>query len=203
MDSQVLIAIISAVSGLAVAAVGAVVKGAVAQRAGTDEDLRAVRAKVYPWVWERSSTIPRWPRPQLSYGELRRFDDQLRSWYFGQEGIPEELRKTPGGLYLSENARERYGELKDLVALTLEAADKGDAVPDRVCEHLQDACSAFRVSLTEDLDTRRKRSVWWALQRRRLHGRQKRMAAERKRNAQAVLKSKPGARSRERLGAPA
>lgn len=48
MDSNVLIAIISAVSGVVVAVIGAVVKGAVAQRAGTDEELRAVRANVYP-----------------------------------------------------------------------------------------------------------------------------------------------------------
>jgi hypothetical protein len=47
--------------------------------------------------------------------------------------------------------------------------DDGDAVPEPVCEHLLDACSAFRFSLAEDLDTRRRRSVWWALERRRLH----------------------------------
>jgi hypothetical protein len=198
VDAEVLIAIISAVSGLAVAAVGAIVRGALAQRAGTDEEMRAVRTKVYPWVWERTSIIPRWPPPELSYEELRTFDDELRGWYFGQERMPEDLRKTPGGLYLSENARQRYGELKDLMALTVDAANN-DAVPSSVCEHLLQACSAFRNALTEDLDTRRKRSVWWSIQRRRLHRRQKQEADKRRHEVKALLKSESDAGSRQRL----
>lgn len=154
-------------------------------------------------MWERTSIIPRWPGPDLSYEELRTFDDELRGWYFGRDAMPEDLRKTPGGLYVSENARERYGELKQLVALTLDAAGNGDAVPDPICEHLLDACSAFRYSLTEDLDTRRKPSVWWAIKRRRIHRRQRREAAERKHKAQQQLKSASDARSQRRLAAPA
>jgi hypothetical protein len=202
-DAEVTVAIISAVSGLAVAAVGAVVRGALAQRAGTDEELRKVRTEVYPWIWERTSIIPRWPRPELSYQQLRTFDDELRGWYFGQEEVLEDLRKTPGGLYLSENSRERYGELKDLIALTLVAAENEGAVPNPVCEHLLQACTALRNALTEDLDTRRKRSVWWSIERRRLHRRQKREAERRKQDVKALLKSESEARSGQRLDAPA
>lgn len=183
MDSQTLIAIISAASALAVATVGAVVKGAVTQRAGKDEELRGTRVKTYPSVWRLTAAASTWPHVELSYRDLDGLHHDLRRWYYGLDDELPDLKENPGGLYLSENARTRYEEMQELIHLSLAAAADKDDVTDDVYEDLRAALSAFRTALTEDLDTRRKRSVWWAVTLRRRHRAQAVKAADRKRRA--------------------
>ncbi len=193
MDSEVLIALIGLVSGLTVATVGAVVKGALEQRATTDEDLRAVRLKTYPWMWRRTATVSWWPSGRsLSYDELKRLHLDLRAWYFGLDEVPgAPMTETPGGLYLSENGKDRYGELQTLIDLSLHVLVGERTVPDddQTYKDLRDSCSAFRTALTEDLETRRKRSVVRAFTLWRFHREQKSDAEER--NARTSARSSP------------
>jgi hypothetical protein len=170
VDSQTVTAIISAAGGLAVATAGAIVKGALAQRAGLDEELRDTRTKLYPSVWRSTGATSRWPKSELTWGRIRAFHEGLRDWYYG-EVHHAAADATPGGLYLSRNSQKRYREMQHLIACVLLDADARDnqLVPQEYYELVSDACSAFRTALTEDLETRRKRSVWWAIDMRRQH----------------------------------
>ncbi len=186
MDSQTATALISAAAGLGVATIGAIVKGGLAQRAGLDESLRDARTKLYPTAWHGTGAISLWPKADLTWGDLRTLQHDLRDWYFGGERPVGSAYDGPAGLYLSTNAQLRYREMQHLIGLWLQAAKhEHELVPDEVYEALRNECSAFRTALTEDLETRRKRSVWWAIQTRRLHHKQKREAATRVRAAPA------------------
>lgn len=167
MDNSVGIAI-SAIAGIAAATLGATVKGFLDRRAATDEELRSVRVEAYPPVWRLTSALSFRPGARLTYWELRSLDGELHDWYYGT-----------GGLYLSENARARFGDLRNLIRARLKNMDGEEAVPGFVYEDLRDASSSFRTSLAEDLETRRKRAFWWALALFRRHRLQKRAAAER------------------------
>ena len=175
MDSAALIA---GIAGLATATVGASVKGYLDRRADTDEELRSVRVKVYPPVWRLTSDLSPRPRAPLTYSKLRSLDDELHDWYYGT-GSHSSLERSPGGLYLSENARARYGDFRDLIQARLKNMDGEEAVPGFVYEGLKNASSAFRTSLAEDLETRRKRAFWSAFALYRRHRSQKRAAAAR------------------------
>jgi len=50
--------------------------------------------------------------------------------------------------------------------------EAADYLSPETYKDLADTCSAFRTSLTEDLETRRQRSLWWVVARWRLHRRQ-------------------------------
>jgi hypothetical protein len=170
VDSQTVTAIISAAGGLAVATAGAIVKGALAQRAGLDEELRDTRTKLYPSVWRSTGATSRWPKSELTWGRIRALHESLRDWYYG-EVHHAAADETPGGLYLSRNSQKRYREMQHLIACVSSDADEHDdqLVPLDYYTLVGDACSAFRTALTEDLETRRKRSVWWAIDMRRQH----------------------------------
>jgi hypothetical protein len=175
---NVAIAIISATAGLATATLGATVKGYLDRRADTDDELRSVRIKAYPPVWTLTSALSFRPDARLTYSELRALDRELHDWYYGT-GSQSGLQESPGGLYLSENARARYGDLRNLINARLKNADAEEAVPGFVYDDLRDASSSFRTSLAEDLETRRKRAFWSALGLHRRHRVQERAAAER------------------------
>lgn len=69
----------------------------------------------------------------------------------------------------------RYREMQRLIGISLGAATADDElVPKDVYDELRDECSAFRTALTEDLETRRKRAVWWTIQTRWQHRTQRR-----------------------------
>ena len=155
-------------------------KGALDQRAGLDEALRDIRTKLYGKAWQSTGLISLWPKPDLTWGDVRAMQGDLRAWYFGDAGSAGAADESPGGLYLSRNAQVRYREMQQLIGLSLGSVkDDGEFVPKEVYEDLRDECSAFRTALTEDLETRRKRSVWWTIQTRSQHRTQKRKAAER------------------------
>jgi hypothetical protein len=169
---------ISAIAGIAAATLAAVVKGYLDRRAGTDEELRSVRVKAYPPVWRLTSALSFRPGARLTYSELRSLDRGLHDWYYGT-GAHSSLQESPGGLYLSENSRARYGNLRDLINARLKNMDGEKDVPGFVYKDLRAAASSFRTSLAEDLETRQKRAFWRALELRRRHLRQERAAAER------------------------
>jgi Holliday junction resolvase-like predicted endonuclease len=154
----------AAMIGLLVGAAGAWVKAVLAIREKVGEELRARRLATYPAVWRESAVLSYWPPAKLTYEDLAALNLRLRAWYF-----------TIGGLYLSENSRQRYGELKELICADLEhwgaVEVEGELGRERYSD-LAKTCSAFRTALTEDLQTRRQRSVWWTLTRWRLHKKQ-------------------------------
>lgn len=184
LDSQTRIAVISAVGGLAVATIGAIVKGALAQRAGLDEALRDVRTKLYRTAWRSTGLISLWPKSDLTWGGLRAIHKSLKAWYFGDGGSAGDAEESPGGLYLSGNAQVRYREMQRLIGLSLAPAkDDHELVPKDVYDDLREECSAFRTALTEDLETRRKRAILWTIHARWRHRTEKRDSAARARSA--------------------
>jgi hypothetical protein len=155
--------ILAALTGLVVGAAGAWVKAVLAIRAKVNEELRARRLAAYPPVYRLSSALSFWPPAELTGDELLDLNLRLRAWYF-----------TTGGLFLSENSRTRYGELKQLICAHLdELEDRAAPVPRPVYQDLADTCSAFRTALTEDLETRRQRSLWFVAVQARRHRRQR------------------------------
>jgi hypothetical protein len=170
------VALITATAALVSGLVTAAVTGWLAGRAKVAEELRELRLSFYPPVWKRTSILSRWPRTNATYADLERLHLDLRRWYFGL-----------GGVVLSENARARYGELQELAGTHLERdeAEPAEELKEETYAALMTLGSAFRTALTEDLESRRQRSLWWTIHRGRLHGRQRRAAERLRRNAEA------------------
>ena len=157
--------IVAGLIGAAATAILAILNRYLTSKTQVAEEVREARLDCYPPLWKLTSLVSVWPRSDPSSEDLRALHLALRRWYY-----------TDGGLYMSENARDRYGEVQKLLALMVagsasrpQAAAPGvsdDAYPD-----LQDTCSALRSALTEDLETRAQRSVlrsihlvgrhWW------------------------------------------
>lgn len=109
-----------------------------------DTDLRTRRIDVYSELWEKTGTLPLWPRNrELRYADLQNLNLAFRDWYFKK-----------GGIYLSRNAREAYGELQRHLVSVL-AASSDSLVTDSDYESIQKKCSALRAELTKDLLSRR------------------------------------------------
>ncbi|GEM_PF-1735952 len=119
-------------------------KSTLAFTSAVDTDLRTRRIEVYSELWEKSGTLPLWPRNRdLSYTDLQNLALAFRDWYFKK-----------GGIYLSRNAREAYGELQKHLTSVLSASSEG-LVTDSDYESIQKKCSALRTELTTDLLSRR------------------------------------------------
>jgi hypothetical protein len=137
--------------------------------------MRQLRLHSYPLLWQLTSSFSRWPRMTNTYADLEEFHRWFRSWYY-----------EVGGLHLSENSRARYGEAQELMAAHL-GAPEGQAmpvqplrpIPDDVYGGLLEACSALRTGLTEDLESRRQRSVLYNISLAAQHRKQKQNAAKR------------------------
>jgi hypothetical protein len=115
-----------------------------------------------------------------TYTDLEEFHRWFRSWYY-----------EAGGLHLSENSRARYGEVQELMAAHLRVpegqampAQSSGPLPDDVYGGLMEACSALRTALTEDLESRRQRSVLHSISLAARHRKQRRGAAKRLTKAQ-------------------
>lgn len=159
MSGQASLAVITTILGLLTAAILALVNSWISARAGVDENLRSQRLEVYPTLWSSTEVFSYWPRAELTRGGLEELHRALRSWYY-----------TKGGLFMSELARARYGDVQKLIATLL--AHNGDSadvlVPDSYTD-LADTASALRTALTEDLDTRRRKSLLESWRRSRQH----------------------------------
>jgi len=165
MPHDVVLALITAVVGLVTAAVLALVNSWISARAGVDENLREKRLAVYPALWTASAAFSRWPEQTATRASLEALHDRLRIWYYDE-----------GGLFLSTVARARYGDVQELIAALVAAPGHADG---RLNHHryadLRDTASALRTALTEDLDTRRRRSI---MDQRRRHSRHKNFHAQ-------------------------
>jgi hypothetical protein len=163
-------AIIGAI-GVAFGGATAYIQGALSARAKTGEELRERRMEAYPLVWHETSALSRYPAAELTLADLKELHLAFRSWYF-----------TTGGLFLSERSRDRYGEVQELLGAYLykrRQDDQTDFVDLHDYEAIAETCSVFRTALTEDLATRRQRSLLWAIGRWRWHRAKQREARRR------------------------
>ncbi len=177
LDAPTTVALISAAAALGGGAITATINGWLGGREKVVEGLRTLRLHVYPSVWRRTSVLSRWPHTNVSYAGLERLHLDLRTWYY-----------NVGGLYLSENARARYGDLQELLAAHLRSVQgqPAAAISPATYADLSQVASVFRSALTEDLDSRRQRSILLTLRRSRSHRRQARDARTRLRAATAA-----------------
>lgn len=159
MSAQVWLAIITGLLGLLTAGFLALLNAWISARAGVDEILRSQRLALYPKLWSTTAAISRWPRVDVTRGSLDELHLALRSWYYAK-----------GGLFLSESARARYGDVQELIdTLLTHTGDPADfLVPDEYTALMQTA-SALRTALTQDLDTRRRKSFLENRRRARWH----------------------------------
>jgi hypothetical protein len=171
MDTWTVVLITSA-SGLVSGVVGAGVNTWLANRSKVTEELRDQRLKAYPDVWERTGRFARWPRNSVTYAALDEFHRELRTWYF-----------HVGGLYMSENARGRYGRMQELVAAHCAVEESHASLPPDAYADIMETCSEFRTALTEDLESRRQGSLVYSLQKAREHRRMDASARSRLRRA--------------------
>ena len=146
MSSEAVIGLVGVLGGGVLASV---VSGWLGSRAQVAEELREQRLEAYPKVWRKTSIVSRWPRrAETTYDGVRAFHRELRTWYF-----------ETGGLFMSANARGRYGHVQDVVEVLAESSEADVQLTTEHYDALRDACSAFRNALTEDLESRRQRSL--------------------------------------------
>lgn len=151
MSHDATLAIAAPLLGLVAAAALALINNWINARAGVDENLRTQRLEQYPALWAATAVASRWPRVAVNRDSLEDLRRTLRSWYYQQ-----------GGLVLSEQARARYGDIQELIAAYLASEDGGDATdvlaPNSYTD-LMDTATALRTALTQDRDTRRRKSA--------------------------------------------
>jgi hypothetical protein len=151
--------LLGAIIGLAVAAVLAIINSMLTDRQKVAEGVRDQRIRTYPAAWERTGVVSRWPHTDATRAHASRLHLDLRRWYY-----------SGGGLFLSEDARERYEHLQ----VVLEAIVAQD--PDRPLEGYDDLLEAahwFRLGLADDLRIRHQTNMittWRAKRRRRAQG---------------------------------
>lgn len=161
--------------GVAGTVLGAVITGALATRARVNDDMRQLRLGAYPSLWELTSCFSKWPTTPMSYSELREFLDSFRAWYY-----------QSGGLYLSINSQDRYGEVHELMVACF-GTREGEAVPapppgeipEATYRAVREAVSTLRFALTEDLESRRQRSLVLRIAMAIEHREQRRRAVDR------------------------
>lgn len=180
MSHDVSLAVLTGILGVVSASIAALLAAAVKARQDVDEGLRAKRLDVYPALWLDTGFAPRWPKAEVTYAGLAVLHATLRNWYY-----------ATGGLYLSEDARARYGDVQELIAALLaahahEAADL--AITGEDYDDLKETLSDLRTALTQDLETRRKRSFVESLRRQRWH---EKTHAEAEERIEAVRDGRP------------
>lgn len=139
MDASITSPVVAAIAGIVVASSVALVKAAIASRGQENEELRTLRLKVYPAVWRLTSMVPRWPQADPTYRDLWRLHLEPRTWYYDS-----------GGLYLSENARTRYGEMQELLDAYLDGHGRADETP---VAHLASVASSTESPYQALMDT--------------------------------------------------
>ena len=117
------------------------------------KELIEIRRTAYAQLWRSTGELPRWPRDRgYTYASLATLSAVFRTWYF-----------ETGGMYLSRDARERYGAMQQAISDVLEARTGAAPGSTPTDEPLSDfdydlvlaRCSALRSELTDDLLSRR------------------------------------------------
>ena len=122
---------------------------------GVDTDLRTQRIPSYQKLWTLTQVLPRWPRPpQVTYGQLVKFSENLRTWYF-----------TVGGWLLSEDAKDAYLAVQEAMWDSkdsplgkydaLASIPSTEPITPKEYTAVMEKCSELRTRLTMDLESRR------------------------------------------------
>src|SRR5262245_9120640 len=171
-------AAVALVSGLITTAV----TGWLSARAKVSEELRELRLTEYPPLWKRTSIVSRHPQTNASYDDLKGLHFDLRQWYYGL-----------GGVAMSKRSRDRFMELQKLIGTHLARdanTEKSELEPDTY-EGVRELASALRTGLTDDLESRRQRSLLWTFGRWLDHRRLKKQAAGYQRAAEGRGQTQP------------
>jgi hypothetical protein len=144
--------ILSGAIGLAAGAGLATLKYALAQRARLHEDLWGRRLDPYRQAWALTSQFSRWPRQSPTKEDLDSLHEQFRRWFYGD-----------GGILMSSRARARYTYVQEGLEALCRRLTGEAHVDDADYDAMTEIMSGFRAALTGDLESRRKRSIIWAL----------------------------------------
>jgi len=134
-------------------------KAALQMTSTVDLDLRQRRIAAYEALWKHTSVLPRWSRAQdVTYTRLKKFSDELTSWYFGT-----------GGAYLSLLSMRAYNELQQKIwdildtipPSELDSIVQGSQKRDMSSHYdlIRLRCSKLRISLTNDILSRREPEI--------------------------------------------
>lgn len=109
MDPSIMNALITGLIGLAsggtLAYLGAILKFRKDLEAEYDKDLRNKRIEAYKDLWKHLQLLARYDRPRpLNRQTLEELTVAMREWYF-----------ETGGLYLSEETRKSYFDVKETI----------------------------------------------------------------------------------------
>jgi hypothetical protein len=149
MGPQGWAALIGAVAGGLIATL----KYALDSRARANQELWNRRLYPYREIWALSASFSRWPRKTPTLTDVDNLRKKLRLWYY-----------RDGGILMSARARRRYGYVqKGLEAIKNGRHTPDDTVREEDYDHMTEVLSRFRSALTEDLESRRKRSVVYTL----------------------------------------
>jgi hypothetical protein len=135
------------ISGALLAYLGAVLKFRKDLEAAYDKDLREKRIEVYKELWSQLQLLARFDQPEpLTPRNLEKLSVAMRVWYF-----------ETGGLYLSEEARVTYFDLKRSIKDLLDSNRYGnkEVLSDEDSEAMSKKASLLRARLTRDVGTRK------------------------------------------------
>ncbi len=113
-----------------------------------DKDLRTQRLQVYEELWQKLQLLARFDLPQpLTPASLKDLSAAMADWYF----------KNKGGMYLSDESRPAYFDLKKGIESILErSAGQVDRPLDAdESKSILDLASRLRTSLANDVGTRK------------------------------------------------
>jgi hypothetical protein len=146
-----------AFSTAAIAALFGLISGSAAaileRRREIAKELIEIRRDTYVQLWTKTGELPLWPRDRgYTYASLAALSASCKTWYFGT-----------GGMYLSHDARARYGDMQKKITSVLEdrvrsAIDQprlDEAISEKDYDDVQARCHALRAELTKDLLSRR------------------------------------------------
>jgi hypothetical protein len=139
-----------------------------------------------------SLAVSVWPRNDVTRHSLGELHRSLRSWYY-----------TKGGLFMSKPTRDRYGDVQMLIAALLtHNGEPADVLSRDRYTDLMDTASALRHALTQDLDTRRRKSLREDRRRSRWHHEAAHQADKRIEQAEATASAweRPQDARRKRKG---
>ncbi len=111
-----------------------------------DEALHNTRIGTYQDLWGRMQVLAKYARPEpVTPLRLRKLAEDLRSWYF-----------EVGGLFLSDNSRDRYFDLQEAIVAELkkEHPDENKDLDTNSFEAIREQSSTLRTSLSSDLRSR-------------------------------------------------
>ena len=142
MEDKIILAVIGVVAGF----MGGIGKSWLDSRKQIDQSLRDARSNVYDLLWKMTGLLPEWPRAEdVTYEKLEELSRKMRNWYFNEGG----------GILLSANARDSYGEVQKAITGVLAQNKTGPVPPSHPhYEMIRKLCSAMRTQLTEDLHSR-------------------------------------------------